>query len=211
MKTSLRKLVRSILSEAIKGEVVSFADYSGMDLDADCNQCGQPLWLVWEKSNPAKHWTECGGIGEGSCVHRAGRDPGDDRACAVCDKADVTLDDEGLCRMCERMLVRIKMMDPSLDDAAAIAYGRSLRVRKEGREPSFKLSGPALKGEVDGVIHDLGDELGWDYVPDAQEVMDYLADRCRKEYAGGSATYDHAEALGYAQAAIGSMNRRPRW
>ena len=129
MKTSLRKLVRSMLREAMGDGVVHFEGYAGMDLHAKCDFCNVPLWLVWETSDPSKRWTECGGIGEGSCVHRAGRDEGDERACAVCDKADVTLDHDGLCRMCERMLVRIKMMDPSLDDAAAIAAGRALRVK----------------------------------------------------------------------------------
>lgn len=138
MKTSLRKLVRGVLREAMgdgphqlaNDGVVHFEGYAGTDLKAKCDFCNVPLWLVWEASNPAKRWTECGGIGEGSCPHRAGREEGDDTACAVCDKADVTLDHDGLCQTCERMLVRIKMMDPSLDDAAAVAYGRSLRVKK---------------------------------------------------------------------------------
>jgi len=130
----LRTLVRGIVNEVLspkKGNVVSFENYSGMDLDASCNQCSQALWLVWEQSKPASHWTECGGIGEGSCVHRAGRDDDDTRGCAVCDKTDVTLDFDDTCKMCERMLVRIKMMDSTLDDEEAIAYARSLRVKKK--------------------------------------------------------------------------------
>jgi len=135
MNVKLRTLVRRIVNEALdsskKGAVVNFENYSGVDLDASCNQCSQPLWLVWEQGKAANHWTECGGIGEGSCPHRGGREDGDTRGCVVCDKTDVTLDADDTCKMCERMLVRIKMMDGALDDAEAVAYARSLRVNKK--------------------------------------------------------------------------------
>jgi hypothetical protein len=71
----------------------------------------------------------------------------------------------------------------------------------------MRLTGEALKAEIMMIAHDLGDEYGWDYVPNAQELLDYLADRTRKEYAGGSATYDRAEAAKYAEEAVARLQR----
>lgn len=76
MSQKLRDLVESAIKEVLSE--VSWEGYEGEDLEATCNHCGQDLWLVWDASNPIKKWTECGGIGEGSCHARLGYDPDED-------------------------------------------------------------------------------------------------------------------------------------
>lgn len=76
------------------------------------------------------------------------------------------------------------------------------------RGPVTRLSGESLHNEIMNVIHDIGDELGWDYVPRASDVLDMLADRTRKEYAGGSATYDAQEARMILTPILAKMNAR---
>lgn len=70
MKRKLRGLVESIVTNVLSE--VAWEGYEGEDLEATCNHCNQPLWLVWEPGNPAHKWTECGGMGEGSCEARWG-------------------------------------------------------------------------------------------------------------------------------------------
>lgn len=74
MSKELRAAVRSIILETMFADAGDFGGYKGVDLDATCKHCHQDLWLVWEASNPMEKWTECGGVGEGSCD---GRYPGE--------------------------------------------------------------------------------------------------------------------------------------
>ena len=79
MSKRLRDLVESAIAEVLS-EVV-WDRYEGEDIEATCNHCGQNVWLVWETAAPAHKWTECGGIGEGSCSGRFGEervDPDDE-------------------------------------------------------------------------------------------------------------------------------------
>lgn len=80
--------------------------------------------------------------------------------------------------------------------------------RDHDRGPVTRLTGESLRNEIMNVIHDIGDELGWDYVPREADVLDTLADRTRKEYAGGSATYDSAEARAILVPILAKMNAR---
>jgi len=160
MLSKLHAAVSSIVNEAfddalrgpnkaVNDGVDHFEGYSGTDLKAKCDYCNAPLWLVWEDGVPAKRWTECGGIGEGSCDTRAGHtnesvewwERDDEMAwkdhsgdCIVCGKESADLNELGVCQgnklSCERMMVRTKAMDPSLDDMEAIAFLRSLRKKK---------------------------------------------------------------------------------
>jgi hypothetical protein len=78
MSKQLRVAVRSIILETLTEEngagvdhkVVNFEGFKGYDLEARCNHCNVDLWLVWRANDPARRWTECGGIGEGSCESR---------------------------------------------------------------------------------------------------------------------------------------------
>lgn len=76
------------------------------------------------------------------------------------------------------------------------------------RGPVTRLAGETLRSEIMNVLHDIGDELGWDYVPSVEDVLDTLADRTRKEYAGGSATYDSSEAREILVPILAKMNAR---
>jgi hypothetical protein len=87
MNLKLRALVRRIATDTLR-EAVSFENYEGEDLEATCKHCQQDLWLVWEKKVPAFTWTECGGIGEGSC---SGRHPDADAPDSLDEPAPPTL------------------------------------------------------------------------------------------------------------------------
>lgn len=79
--SQLRGLVQHIILEALAEDeqgVVNFEGYKGYDLEAKCNYCNVELWLVWKSDHPAHRWTECGGIGEGSCNTRRGYDDDED-------------------------------------------------------------------------------------------------------------------------------------
>lgn len=77
MNQKLRGLVRSMILSVLD-ESVEWEGYEGENIEATCKHCGQDVWLVWEKSHPAHKWTECGGIGDGSCNARTGADMDDD-------------------------------------------------------------------------------------------------------------------------------------
>ena len=47
-----------------KPEIVEFAGVRGVDTGKICSHCRQHLWVVTDDKDI---WTECGGIGEGSC------------------------------------------------------------------------------------------------------------------------------------------------
>lgn len=69
MNQKFRAIVRHIAVSTIR-EAVSWEGYEGEDLEATCKHCNQDLWLVWKKEAPAFTWTECGGMGAGSCTDR---------------------------------------------------------------------------------------------------------------------------------------------
>ena len=73
MARKLRDLIESTVISVLTE--IAWEGFQGEDLEAKCNHCNQALWLVWEESNPMHKWTECGGIGEGSCHTRLGYDP----------------------------------------------------------------------------------------------------------------------------------------
>lgn len=56
-----------------------------------------------------------------------------------------------------------------------------------------------LSNRISDIIHDYGDEYGWDRKPDVQFVLDDLADQTRKE----GWTYDSATARKFAEQALG--------
>lgn len=99
MNRKLRGLVESIVLEILSEEdgmgddwkVVNFEGYKGYDLEARCNHCNADLWLVWRASDPGHRWTECGGIGEGSCHARLGYDPESDPDSANVEPPPATL------------------------------------------------------------------------------------------------------------------------
>lgn len=82
MNKKLRAIVRNIATETLR-ESVSWEGYEGEDLEATCKHCGQDLWLVWKPNAAAFTWTECGGIGEGSC---SGRYPDKDEPSPIDDE-----------------------------------------------------------------------------------------------------------------------------
>lgn len=60
-------IVDMLLEQYEDEDLVYWDKYVGKDMHKDCVYCGASLWKVWEKRNPDKKWTECGGIGEGVC------------------------------------------------------------------------------------------------------------------------------------------------
>lgn len=78
MNQKLRAAVRTVILDVLD-EAVSFENYEGENLEATCKHCGLDVWLVWDKNHPAKKWTECGDIGNGSCDGRyfGGNEPHD--------------------------------------------------------------------------------------------------------------------------------------
>lgn len=75
MSRKLRNLIESAIAEVLSE--VTWDRYEGEDIEATCNHCGQNVWLVWETAAPSYKWTECGGIGEGSCTGRFGEERAD--------------------------------------------------------------------------------------------------------------------------------------
>ncbi len=67
MSKDLRAAVRSIILETMTADAGVNPDLKGVDLNAKCNHCNRAVWLVWSKADPINKWTECGGIGKGSC------------------------------------------------------------------------------------------------------------------------------------------------
>jgi len=75
MNRKLRGLIESAIHQILTE--LRWEGYEAEDLEATCKYCHQDLWLVWEESNPMHKWTECGGLGEGSCEARMKYDPKD--------------------------------------------------------------------------------------------------------------------------------------
>lgn len=71
------------------------------------------------------------------------------------------------------------------------------------RRSTARMSDEQLRNRISDIIHDYGDEYGWDRKPDVQFVLDDLADQTRKE----DWDYDSAKARQYAEEALGVKKR----
>lgn len=71
------------------------------------------------------------------------------------------------------------------------------------RRATARMSDDQLRNRISDIIHDYGDEYGWDRKPDVQFVLDDLADQTRKE----DWDYDSAKARQYAEEALGVKKR----
>ena len=71
------------------------------------------------------------------------------------------------------------------------------------RRSTARMSDDQLRNRISDLIHDFGDEYGWDQKPDVQTILDDLADQTRKE----DWDYDSAKARQYAEEALGIKKR----
>lgn len=67
------------------------------------------------------------------------------------------------------------------------------------RRATARMSDDQLRNRISDLIHDFGDEYGWDQKPDVQTILDDLADQTRKE----DWDYDSVKARQYAEEALG--------
>lgn len=74
---------------------------------------------------------------------------------------------------------------------------------RDSSSRSTKLTDQQLKDRISDIIHDHGDEYGWDSKPSVDNVVDDLADQTRKD----GWTYDSALARKYAEQALGVKPR----